>query len=107
MHEMKKKSSEILLEAQKLMIETGIPYVCHAISMVGNRNPEAKEKCQDIVEKIGSSIAPFNTVILWLWENHRDFHIQNPQEVTKSGFYKNYRLAWIDWMIEGYKAIGD
>lgn len=107
MHEMKKKSSDILLEAQKRMIETGTPFVCHAVSIVSERNPEAKEKCQAIVQRIESSIAPFNTVILWLWENHRDFHIQNPEEVASGDFFKNYRLAWIDWMIEGYQTIGD
>ena len=90
------KSSEILREARKLIESGEHNHVCLAIGEIA---------CSDhIVRRICESIYPCRDVASWLHDNHRKKYL----DLLYIDFgFRDYRLAWIDWMIEGYEAIGD
>ena len=81
------------------MLESeGIPYVCWAVEAAG---AYLGKKCvaRAIVKRIRRSIAPHETVTNWLY----DQGLRTPAYITSAA--RQYRLAWIDWMIEGYRGM--
>ena len=90
------KSSEALRLARR-MIESGERiHVCSALFYATSREQNTK------VQKRLARLFGYTSVTQWLhaqgyarqWDNY-------------SSRMRDYRLRWIDWMIEGYEAKGD
>lgn len=89
------KSSTALRRA-RVLVKNGKPrFVCSAIILVGGKNTAVDKQLRSLFS------LKCCTLETWLLENVPDDLIYNYAIV------KEYRLAWIDWMIEGYEAVGD
>lgn len=93
------KSSDALREARKVLEQRhSIKHVCVALEIVG------ADRCTDVGRRLKSIFAhPYGarSIVVWL---------RNQGLVTSSATaedFFNYRLRWIDWMIEGYEKVGD
>jgi hypothetical protein len=85
--------SSAALRIAKSRIEKGLnTHVCDALRMAGYSNARTK-----LIGMFGSK-----SVASWLHErgHAESFDIHSPE-------MREYRLKWIDWMIEGYERVGD
>jgi hypothetical protein len=93
------KSSEALLIAREKILTGESRFVCLALplNMTG----------LEVRLRITEAISPYKTVIGWLIANHQPWCERCVGWYQGDRFDRAYRIAWIDWMIEGYKAKGD
>ena len=75
-----------LMGARRLLENDGCEFVCDALP----HTPAGRE----ILQAVEESIYPYGTVTSW----YR--HTLNASIFLRA---KAYRLAWIDWMIEGWR----
>ena len=83
-----------LLEAAKELVRSmDVKYVCNALyaaAQSSNAGEKFSAQAEEMISIIESALGDHDTVIGWFNENHSDTVL----DVT------NYRLAWIDHMIE-------
>lgn len=104
------KSSEVLRAARVFIKDYREEFLCQAIGKVlgGYWQRRGSQVGRAIIE----SLAPYGTVDTWLSYAAEDFKdVANMAGGYNSPGYellmREYRLRWIDWMIEGYERIGD
>lgn len=97
------KSSEALRRVKSWAgCNTGYFYVCLKIKHLGGSKTAVYNKLERI-------FPCYDTAEDWLEENVEGFKDWEDQ-ATDDEFVaamRQYRLRWIDWMIEGYEAVGD
>ena len=107
------KSSEVLhkvlahlksFDANKI---TNNVYVCNAVYDFGGKDTLVHKNLQKVFEE-DEKFLPI-TVNSWLARQSK--HISDtlcslPSSEYHSEMHK-YRIRWVEWMIEGYEAIGD
>lgn len=100
------KSSEALRKARRL-ISAGRPrYVCCALVYIGGTNTKVYQKLKKIFSYPGGGTMSLEA---YLADRYPDFN-RSFGRLSYSDYFdgmREYRLAWIDWMIEGYEAVGD
>ncbi len=93
------KSSYALKKARVLIEERKAIHLCIALKRV---NPSRRTKVeQNIACTFGE-----HSVIGWLCATYPHFYMDFTETYGKDSHIV-YRLAWIDWMIPQYEAIGD
>lgn len=91
--EKKMKSSEALKLIRKTL-EKEPRYVCLLLLEIHADKTNVFKNIQNALKVEGS-------VTVWLKTHH-------PEVYYKKGFsFKRYRLAWINWLIPQYEAVGD
>jgi hypothetical protein len=98
------KSSEALRRAKVLIAQGCVRHVCHALADVQGRLRSADPKLpveHNIRKALGTSWGATRSLEGY-WRDMGDEKLVDFIRENKA-----YRLAWIDWMIEGYEAIGD
>ena len=99
------KSSEAMRKARELIDDKRVRYVCIALCWSGGENTKAAYRLRKALSINGIE----TTLEHYLFSKHPTF--KEYEAVTHWGIFKEamreYRLAWIDWMIEGYEAAGD
>lgn len=112
------KSSEALKNARRLIQEQETVYVCYALRMVGGSCTAVYDNLRRVIgeRSIASWLRDHSEGYRQWCDARSDEALQrarahpepyaplNP-EFTRT--MRQYRLAWIDWMIEGYEAVGD
>lgn len=105
------KSSTALKKARRKIAADQEQYVCCALQYSGGEDTEVYRNLQKLFG------APVGTLVsFWLKKHSRNF--KEFREATHEtnipakwaeyrAAMRDYRLRWIDWMIEGYKAKGD
>lgn len=111
----KVKASTLLRRAKKYVKEDGA--VCISVRRASDeyafskRYDEAQATSRRLRDCIGDSIGTSVYVTQWLRKRSavfRRFEANEPlNDMDWSKALLDYRLRWIDWMIEGYKAVGD
>jgi len=90
------KSSEALRLSRRLIESGKRRYLCIALGVVGGHGT--------LVAARINKVCKGESVIVWLHRHHFDVW---RLEFATDAMAKKYRLAWIDWMIPQYEAIGD
>ena len=96
------KTSEILTKAKECLWDgkssKGTPYICWAVA--DTRCSE--EDCERVTDIIAARIAPCNDASTWL----RNAIGYNPYEAGEVAI-QQWRHAWVDQLIEEFKAKHD
>ena len=96
------KSSEALKKAKARLLNSQNTYVCTAIEDSGGKKTKVYWRINKLSNGVGISF--------WLRENSEDYREYLRKSRTNGDFsvaMLKYRLAWIDWMIPQYEAVGD
>ena len=111
------KSSEALKGARRLIQAQETVYVCHALIVAGGGHTAVYSNLHSMFGEA--------SITSWLREHSQDYrqwreaHLREsrrtagcvvgyvPRNPDFTRTMRQYRLAWIDWMIEGYEAVGD
>ena len=99
------KHSELLKQAKKAIKSRKHRYICVALQAITGykyQKPvieENQRKALEIVEYIESLLGQSYTVESWLFDNHKIM-------IHKEKHYRDYRLRWLDKLIEDYEKAG-
>jgi hypothetical protein len=109
------KSSELLHKAKKYLWNgksrqnNKTQYICHALEDVVNNlkvipayRLSYMEKVKDIQREIVSRLEPYDSMLDWLTTKGKVPHSQISNSAMQA-----HRFAWLDVLIEEYKAKGD
>lgn len=97
------KHSEILRKAKTVLSKKVCSgpdsWVCYAIYQCAKTEADEK-KANQITRKIREQLNQSFTILDWLQEKSYDVYIASPRQI------QNYRLRWMDKMIQEYERVG-
>ena len=103
--EKKMKSSEALKIARDKIASPQTfrdRYVCYILADIEAKDTLVYKRLKDLFSIVGE---PYS-VSGWLLTYHPEYMQAFRDSDTKT-YFQHYRLAWIDWMIPQYEAVGD
>jgi hypothetical protein len=100
------KSSEALRRARRLIYTGREKFVCRALSQVGAQGTDVARRLEKLFSSTNGGFEVLDVFLVITYPSFEDYTFGiNWRSYNR--LMREYRLAWIDWMIEGYEAVGD
>jgi hypothetical protein len=93
------KSSEALKKVRKCIEDRSEVYVCYALANADAKHTAVYKRLDELFRDHNGTMS----IIMWLYKKGYTSALTDATVEDK----REYRLRWIDWMIEGYEKVGD